>query len=186
MSIRSQAQWRLELALSGQGTLQKHDVYRELISYFRSSETMPESFRQVMADALQRGQDGAEGIRICIEASDDHYRSAGSYATSLRLLEAGREIERRRQDGENFTRIYRDLGARYDVSDESGFGKRARDEFQKFKNWIAVGDDPALSADMPAYFPDGCDRPLDDDEFFRFAARRYADLKAWASSADDT
>ena len=161
---------RLANALDGQSLMTLHEIYQQLVGFLRSAEPLPNTFRCALADAIERGQDDGEGVRLRLEASAAYFRGMRTYQAQRKLIGAGRFIEQEQRKGRNFTAIYADLPEAFGIVDGSDYGKRARKTYNEFL-LFCDSSDPAICHERKYWGPD-------DDNFIAFAEQRFAEIRA--------
>lgn len=170
---------RIECALDGDSLMTLNEIYAELIDYLRSDATLSKSLRVSLADAIQRGQDEADGVRLRIEAKGRHFKNAIKCASNRRLIEAGAYIQGELKKGRKPTEIDRELRDIFVKEDGTDYGRRARKFFSQFCEYV-VSKDPTLKPADAFWlgYPPKPDFSQAEDEWAFFASH-YSDLRSW-------
>ncbi len=161
---------RMTIALNGLSLMSLPEIYSQLVGFLRSGEPLPDKFRVALADAIERGQDDAEGVRLKLEAGAGYFKGMTIYQAQRRLIDAGKFIDQERRKGCTFTAIYALLPENFGIVDGPDYGKRARKTYTEFLQFCA-SDDPDLCRGKSFWGSDG-------DDFLAFAEQRFAEIRA--------
>jgi hypothetical protein len=171
------APYRIVGALDGTGVLSLAETYQQIVDYLRSNTPLDDTVRQALADAIERGGDDSDGVRLKIEAHGLHFKQLLRRNALRSLLDAAAWIVTEHKAGNSYKQIYVQLPNQFPaITDGVDYGRRARKLFNEFIEFAKSNNQPVV--DIVGAFPAGFDSdPLENDDYFVFAAMQFCEQK---------